>query len=219
MSTGPVASVVLILAALLSGCALSSKVDVWRLVTSGRDGYQQPEQVIQALDVRPGDQVAEIGAGDGYWIPWLSDAVGSEGRVYAVEVEADKVEALRRLVEEKGIGNVEVVFGRYEDPQLPDGAVDLAMTSKTYHHIDDRVAYFRRLRADLASDGRVAHLDDRPDLPFPLSWVTAGHTSEPDVIETEMTEAGYVRAADFDFVYTQSFLVYRPGVFVPPAED
>jgi len=198
-----------------SGCGAVPKVDLWRLVTSGRDGYQRPEMVIEALKLPRGARVAEIGAGDGYWLPWLSGAVGEKGRVYAVEVEADKVELLRQFVDDQGLDNVEVVFGRYEDPLLPDGSVDLAITSKTYHHIDERVAYFRRLRDDLAPHGRIAHLDDRPDLPFPLSWITAGHTSDPATIEEEMTEAGYRRLAEYDFIYPQSFLVY--GLVGTPA--
>jgi len=198
-----------------SGCGAVPKVDLWRLVTSGRDGYQRPEMVIEALKLPRGARVAEIGAGDGYWLPWLSGAVGEKGRVYAVEVEADKVELLRQFVDDQGLDNVEVVFGRYEDPLLPDGSVDLAITSKTYHHIDERVAYFRRLRDDLAPHGRIAHLDDRPDLPFPLSWITAGHTSDPATIEEEMTEAGYGRLAEYDFIYPQSFLVY--GLVGTPA--
>jgi len=175
--------------------------------------------VIEALDLRSGATVAEIGAGEGYWLPWLSRAVGKEGKVYAVEVEANKAESLRLLVNDEGFDNVEVVLGRYEDPLLLDGSVDLAITSKTYHHIEERVAYFRRLHRDLAPGGRVAHLDDRPDLPFPLSWITAGHTSESTMIEQEMTEAGYRRLAEFDFIYTQSFLVYAPVGAPTPAED
>jgi predicted methyltransferase len=196
-----------------------SKVDLWRLITSWRDGYQRPEMVIDALDIRSSATVAEIGAGEGYWLPWLSKAVGREGKVYAIEVEADKVEALRQLADDEGFGNVEVVLGRYDDPLLPDASVDLVITSKTYHHIEERVAYFRRLRGDLAPGGRVAHLDDRPDLPFPLSWITAGHTSDPAMIEEEMTEAGYRRLSEYDFIYTQSFLVYGPVGAPAGAED
>ncbi len=202
-----------------SGCGAIAKVDLWRLITSGRDGYQRPEMVIAALDVPSGATVAEIGAGEGYWLPWLSKAVGKDGKVYAVEVEAEEVERLRQFVDDEGLGNVEVVFGRFDDPLLPDGSVDLAITSKTYHHIEGRIAYFGSLRADLAPRGRVAHLDDRPDLPFPLSWLTAGHTSDPALIETEMTEAGYVRLAEFDFIYPQSFLVYGPVAAPTGAKD
>lgn len=206
-------------ALVVSGCGAAGKVDLWRLITAGRDGYQRPEMVIPALEIEPGAHVAEIGAGDGYWLPWLSDAVGTGGRVYAVEVESDKVEALRRRVDDEGMTNVEVVFGRYEDPMLPDATIDIAITSKTYHHIEDRVSYFRRLHDDLAPGGRVVHLDDRPDLPFPLSWVTSGHTSDPDLIDSEMTAAGYQQLARHDFVYTQSFLIYGPSATAAAQED
>jgi len=203
-------AVIVALGLTVSGCGLTAKVDLWRVLTSGRDGYQQPEKVVAALALAPGARVAEIGAGDGYWLPWLSEAVGDTGRVYAVEVEDDKAEELRESVERDGCANVEVILGRYEDPLLPDGGVDLAMTSLTYHHIEDRIDYFRRLRTDLAPGGRVAHLDDRPDLPFPLSWITSGHTSDPRTIKSEMAEAGYRLVEELDFLYVQSFTIYAP---------
>jgi hypothetical protein len=101
-----------------------------------------------------------------------------------------------------------VVFRRYEDPLIPDASVDLVMTPKTYHRVEDRVAYFRSLRDDLPPCGRVAHFDDRPDLPCPLRWMTAGHTSDSATIEEETTEAGHRRMAAFDFIHTQNLLVY-----------
>ncbi len=192
------------------GCA-SSKVDILRLVTSGRDGIQQPERVVQALGLRPGQRVAEIGAGGGYWLPFLSDAVGPDGTVYAVEVEEELVEKLRAVREQERLDNVEVIFGGYQDPLLPDGQVDVALTSKTYHHIEGRVAYFARLRADLAPGGRVAHLDDRDDLSAPLRWLpTRGHTSNAAEIDAEMKAAGYRKLESFDFLLMQSFQIYSP---------
>lgn len=197
----------------VTGCCSSGKVDLLRVVTSGRDGWQHPERVLEALDLQPGDRVAEIGAGDGYWLPWLSQAVGPAGRVYAVEVEADKVEALRERVEREGLANIEVVLGRYEDPLLPDAAIDVAFTCLTYHHIEDRSAYFARLRRDLAPDGRVVHLDDRDDLSAPVRWLpTRGHTSNVAQMDAEMEAAGYRRSATFDFLLLQTFRIYAPAL-------
>lgn len=210
MRSQPFFASLLVACVALSGCTLSSKVDLWRVATSGRDGYQQPEKVVEALDLSPGARVAEIGAGDGYWVPWLSDAVGPEGRVYAVEVEQEKVAALEDWVSEEGYENVEVILGDYDDPKLPDGEVDLAMTSMTYHHIEDRVPYFRRLQSDLAPGGRVAHIDNRVGLPFPISLMTEGHDSAVEDVEREMTDAGYGQRASHDFLYAQIFLVYAP---------
>ena len=199
---------VLLALALLSGAC---KVNPVRVAISGRDGWQHPERVIATLGIGPGDVVAEIGAGEGYWIPWLSRAVGPTGRVYAVDVEEEPIAALRALVANGSLANVEVVFGTFEDPLLPDREIDLVLTSLTYHHIDDRPAYFARLRLDLSGEGRVVHLDDRDDLPLLLRWMpTAGHWSSPERMHDEMTQAGYVRLDQFDFLLTQTFQVFEP---------
>lgn len=193
------------------GCSGASKIDVGQLLTSGRDGWQHPDRVIASLEIRPGDRVAEIGAGSGYWLSRLSDAVGSQGRVYAVEVEAELVEALKARVAREGLTNVEVVFGGYADPRLPDGEIDLAMTCLTYHHIEDHVAYFRGIKRDLSVRGRVVHLDDRPDSPAPISWFqSTGHWTDPNAIVEEMNEAGYRRSQAFDFLPAQSFQIFSP---------
>jgi ubiquinone/menaquinone biosynthesis C-methylase UbiE len=207
------------------GCSGLERIDVSRLVTSGRDGWQHPERVIESLEIEPGDRVAEIGAGSGYWLPWLSSAVGPEGRVYAVEVEAEKVMALEAFVHDEALENVTVVFGDFEDPKLPDAGIDLALTCLTYHHIEDRVEYFERLQLDLAAGGRVAHLDDRPDSPAPISWFQGeGHWTAPDAMVQEMGEAGYHMTEHYDFLPAQSFQVFVPdgatgeaGLAVRPA--
>ena len=203
--------VVPLLALGLCVAMLACKVDPLRVALSGRDGWQHPERVIEALAIQSGDVVAEIGAGEGYWLPWLSRAVGPAGRVYAVDVEDGLIEDLRAWVEREGLQNVEVVHGEYHDPRLPDGEIDLAITSLTYHHIEGRPAYFARLRTDLSPRGRVAHLDDREDLPRVIRWLeTEGHWSHPVQIREEMTLAGYRRVAQFDFLFTQSFQVFTP---------
>jgi len=199
------------LALTTAGCSGLSQIDVGRVLTSGRDGWQYPERVIESLEIRPGDRVAEIGAGSGYWLPWLSEAVGSEGRVYAVEVESNLVEDLESFVEDNDLHNVEVILGAYDDPQLPDGSIDLAITVLTYHHIEGRVDYFDRLRRSLREGGRVAHLDDRPDAKPPISWFQSdGHWTDPDAVAEEMTGAGYRRLSAFDFLPAQSFQIFVP---------
>lgn len=196
-------------AGFLTGCAPLAKVDYVGLVTGGRDGWQQPKRVIEALALEEGDHVAEVGAGDGYWLPFLSEAVGESGRVYAVEVEEDKVRALEAFVSEEGFDNVVVVLGEYEDPMLPDGQVDVAMTCLTYHHIEAREAYFRRLRVDLAPGGRVVHLDDFTG-PIPIRWIQGSHVSDPDAIVSEMAAAGYERTGSWDFLPVMSFQQFEP---------
>ena len=107
-----------------------------------RGGWQLPERVIASLEIAPGDSVADLGAGDGYFLPYLVDAVGPTGTVYAVDVESDKASALQQRVDEAGYENVVVVLGELEDPLLPNDQIDLILLVNTYHHIEDRPAYF-----------------------------------------------------------------------------
>ena len=197
-----------------------SQLDLGALLTRGRDGWQHPERVIASLDLERGDRVAEIGAGEGYWLPWLSAAVGPEGRVHAVEVTPALVARLESRVAAQSLANVDVILGGYDDPNLPEGGVDLALTCLTYHHIEDRVAYFRRLREDLDVGARVVHLDDRPDVAGPVGWfVSADHASDPEEVVREMRAAGYRRIDAHAFLPTQSFQVFAPDVGTARPDD
>jgi len=94
----------LLLAIPLIACSGLTKLDYSKLAS--RAGWQHPDRVIESLEIRPGSRVADIGAGDGYFVPYLSHAVGPEGRVYAVDVDPEKVEALEKRIREEGYPNV-----------------------------------------------------------------------------------------------------------------
>src|SRR5262249_27498358 len=118
--------------ALLAGC-----ISLKRFAYEGlsRDRWQQPERVIAALGIRPGDRVADLGAGSGYFTVRLADAVGPGGKVYAVDVDEAMNGYLRDRLRRAGIDNVEVILGRFDDPLLPNGGVDLVLVVDTYHHL------------------------------------------------------------------------------------
>lgn len=170
-----------------------------------RDEWQQPERVIDSLEIAPGMRVADIGAGGGYFTFRLADAVGPSGRVYAVDVDDDMIGYLGERAVSEQRSNVTVVRGEFEDPLLPNGAIDLVFTSNTYHHIahEGRVAYFQTVRADLAPGARVAILDLRKGPLF-----ARDHFTPRAKIVEEMREAGFRELASFDFIEEQSFTVF-----------
>ena len=156
----------------------------------------------------PGARVADVGAGDGYFTFRLADAVGPQGHVYAVEVTDALVDELRAETGRRGYQNITVVRGAFDDPRLPDGAVDLAFFSGVFHHLEDREAYFEHLQQDLAGGGRVAIIDGAPDplhklfMPF--------HYESAEAVDREMTAAGYRRTEVFDFLPMLHFQVFVP---------
>jgi ubiquinone/menaquinone biosynthesis C-methylase UbiE len=198
-------TVVLTLAVLLSGCSGVTRLD---FASWGRAIWQRPEDVIRALALPPGAKVADIGAGKGYFVPYLSDAVGKGGRVYAVEVEADLTQAMESRFADAS--NVEVVLGGFEDPLLPDGQIDLVLIVNTYHHIEDRELYFRKLLADLAPEGRVAVIEPDAELTGILGlFVEDGHGGRVSDVEREMREAGYRRIESIDLLPIQIFAIFE----------
>ncbi|MFQ6673344.1 MAG: class I SAM-dependent methyltransferase [Fidelibacterota bacterium] len=104
-----------------------------------RDRWQHPKRVIESLQIDSGDHVVDLGAGGGYFTFKLADAVGKTGKVYAVDVEEDMTEYLKRLARKKGYSNVEVLLGKFDDPLLPDSLANLIVVSNTYHHLENRV--------------------------------------------------------------------------------
>src|SRR3990167_1555747 len=98
------------LLALVVGCA---SVKRWAYEGFNRDSWQKPEQVVRSLGIKPGDYVADLGAGGGYFTFRLSQAVGSSGKVYAVDVDQGMVEYLKQRTVDEGRRNVEVILAEY----------------------------------------------------------------------------------------------------------
>jgi len=194
----------LLLAALLfSGCAALKQCAYEGL---SRDDWQQPDRVIQSLQIRPGDSIADLGAGSGYFTFRLAEAAGPSGRVYAVDIDPDMISLIEAKAKERGVQNVEAVLARPADPSLPQGGIDLIFTSNTYHHIENRVRYFTALRKVLRPGGRAAVIEfDR------RSWLSGlfKHYTPREFIKREMEQAGYRLAHEFNFLDRQSFLLFE----------
>ncbi len=170
-----------------------------------RDEWQQPARVVLALGLAQGDRVADLGAGGGYFTFRLAEAVGPSGRVYAVDVDSDMTELLRGRAHSEGHANVEAVLAGPDDAKLPAGEIDLIFACNTYHHLEDRSAYFARVKAALRGRARVAVIEYRPG----SGWFGGtSHATPPEEIEREMAAAGFQLVERHDFLERQSFLVF-----------
>jgi predicted methyltransferase len=169
-----------------------------------RDQWQQPDKVVAALNLKPGNTVADLGSGGGYFTFRLAQAVAPNGKVYAVDVDRDMIALVAERARREAPAIVETIVAKPNDPALP-GTVDLVFPSNTYHHIDDRVAYFTNLRKYLRPGGRVAIIDfDR------RAWIEGllRHYTPSEFIQREMEQAGYVLQKNNDFLDRQSFLIF-----------
>lgn len=169
-----------------------------------RDGWQKPQQVIAALNVADDAAVADLGAGTGYFTVRLAQAL-PRGRVYAVDLEPDMVRHVEQRARQMNLGNVTAVLAAGDDARLP-ARVDRVLVVNTYHHIEAREAYFRRLAEALKPGGEIAIIDYTRESPFGPP-VAARLT--PATVKAEMQRAGYVLAAEHAFLPHQYFLVFR----------
>ena len=185
-------------------------VERWEKVFDdpARAKWQQPAAIVQALALAPGMAVADVGAGTGYLERLLSTAVGPRGTVYAVEVEPNLVTHLRARAEREGTANVIPVLGSTANPRLPAGHVDRVLFVDTYHHINDRVDYFRRLREGLAPGGWVVIVDweKREDTIGP----ELAHRLAREQVTNEMDRAGYRTLETAVRLPHQYVLVFTP---------
>ncbi len=174
-----------------------------------RDKWQHPEQVIQVLEIQPGQHIADLGSGSGYFTFRFADAVGPAGKVYAVDVDQEMNKYLEKQAGKRGCQNIEVVLAQHHDPLIPKDGVDLIFTCNTYHHIKDRVAYFSNIRKYLRPGGRVAIIDFSGKGWFQKIFP---HFTASAVIKKEMESAGYHLQHEFDFLPRQHFLVFSKNI-------
>jgi ubiquinone/menaquinone biosynthesis C-methylase UbiE len=154
-----------------------------------RDEWQKPRELVAAIQIDKGDSVADLGAGTGYLLPFLVEAAGPTGTVFAVEVENSLLEHLRGRAETLGARNVVPVLASLDDARLPDGSLDRIVILDTFHHLDDRLHYFERLEKDLAEDGRIAIVDWKKE-PLP-EGPPPTHKISRETVVAEMQAAGF----------------------------
>jgi cyclopropane fatty-acyl-phospholipid synthase-like methyltransferase len=169
-----------------------------------RDAWQMPDRVIAALDLKPGQIVADIGSGTGYFTIRLAK-LGTVSKVYAADIEPSMGTYVRKRAATEGLHNVVAVQSAADSPNLPE-PVDLVLIVDTYHHIGDREVYFRKLAKSLKPGGRVAIIDFRLESP-------EGPPKEfrfpPEKFKAEMAKAGYQLAKQYDFLPRQQFLIFE----------
>ncbi|APW58658.1 Ubiquinone/menaquinone biosynthesis C-methyltransferase UbiE [Paludisphaera borealis] len=128
-----------------------------------RDKWQHPEEIVAALALTPGATVADIGAGTGYMVAHLSEAVGERGTVIPIDVEQAMITYLTRRGEELGPAKIVPHKARGDSPELHDDSVDGVITLNTWHHIKGREAYAKKVYAGLKRGGRFVVVDSEVD--------------------------------------------------------
>ena len=177
------ALILALLPALASAQRVHRSADEWLrlLETPQRLARLKPLEVIAALKLKPGQTVADIGAGTGVLTVPMARAVGTSGSVYAVDLDKEAVDYIEERCTEQGIVNVKGVVGTADDPGMPVN-VDLVLLNESLRYIEKRAEYLKLLGEYLNPEGRIAISEflpeAYPDRPDPTLTVTEAQATE-----------------------------------------
>jgi ubiquinone/menaquinone biosynthesis C-methylase UbiE len=177
----------------LCGQAPRAAVESPEAAQAKRERALKMPEIIQALGLKSGSRVADIGAGDGEYEVALARVVADGGRVFAEDINAGSIQRLRERVEHDHLGNVEVIEGTAADPKLPAGSLDGVLMVITYHEIADHETMLEHVRASLKPGGRLVVVDMPPHktLTRPRADQTKNHVIAADLVQAEVQEAGF----------------------------
>jgi len=120
-----------------------------------RDQWQQADNIIGHLNLKQGDKVGDIGSHEGYMTMKLTKVVGRTGKVYAVDVQQNRLDKLNGILKDEGVTNVTTIKGDYDNPHLPLNTLAGAIIIDTYHEMDDHDDMLRHIKAALKMGGRL----------------------------------------------------------------
>lgn len=172
-----------------------------------RDEWQKPVEILEALDLKSGDIVADIGSGAGYFTGWLSQAVGSRGWIYAVDISEEAIRLLNEKVEFYPIKNITPVLCTESDLRLPPHSLDTAFLMNTFSVVKKKDQMLSNVMTALKSRGRLIIIDWRATKEGPLGPPRAERLPEEKVIQNT-ERAGFKLLRKHDLLPSQYFLEF-----------
>jgi precorrin-6B methylase 2 len=172
-----------------------------------REKEEHPEVVMDALGLRGGEVVADLGAGSGYFTFRIAPRVGKTGKVLAVEIQDEMLETIRRRAGALKVTNVEEIKGSETDPKLPAGGLDLVLMVDVYHELAYPFEVMTKVREALKPGGRVVFVEYRKEDPqLPIKEV---HKMSVDQLKKEMKAVGLTHVRTVENLPSQHIVIFE----------
>ncbi|RMH09197.1 MAG: methyltransferase domain-containing protein [Nitrospirae bacterium] len=200
---------------ILVGCHAHQAGNIEEYIQSlerpSRDTYQQPDRVLQALNLQPGMAIADLGAGSGYFTRRFAHALDPAGLVIAVDVDPRMLEYNQaHLANSNASAPVKFILALPDDPSLPAQSVDLIFLCNVYHHLTNHAAYMAKAKAALKPNGRVAIIDFYHDARSGVLGFPKHHLVPRERVIHDMEQAGFQLLKEHTFLPRQYFLEFAP---------
>ncbi|MGA2356074.1 MAG: class I SAM-dependent methyltransferase [Terriglobales bacterium] len=169
----------------------------------GRDRRLHINRVMDMLGIKPGKNVADIGAGSGWFTALAARRVTASGTVYAVDINPEAIQYIDERAKKEHLQNIKTILSPPDDPQIPANCIDAVLLLKTYHEIAHPVALLKNLRSSLKPGAKIGIIDRNGN--------GENHGVSKDVVVREAAEAGYELRDTQDFVKSDGmdyFLIF-----------
>jgi ubiquinone/menaquinone biosynthesis C-methylase UbiE len=163
-----------------------------------REVFALRHEIVESLDLKRGVAIADVGAGTGLFMELFAEAVGVDGKVYAVEISPKFVEHLRERALRGGLQQVEVVESEERFVPLPEASIDVAFLCDTYHHLEYPQTVVRSLRRALRPGGRLVVVDFDRDSATSRKWVLEHVRAGKQKVSTEIASSGFTLEKQLD---------------------
>ena len=166
------------------------------------------DQILEKLTLKPGQSIADIGSGGGYFTYRFAKAVGEKGQVYAVDTNQEFLKFIKKQSAEQELNNIITLLTASGHPDLPEHMFDYIFFRNVTHHLPNRINYFKSLSKALKPNGKIVIIEYNGGGGF-LSFQRLHRHSVPlDLLIEEMKQAGYKLQKSYDFLSEQSFSIF-----------
>ena len=168
-----------------------------------RDKRLHVDRVMDLLSIAPGKSVADVGAGSGWFTVRAAARVGTEGAVYAEDINPEAIDYITQRAAREKLPNIHPILGAVDDTKLPPASVDAVLILKTYHEFAHPIPLMEKLKSSLKPGAKIGIIDRNGN--------GTDHGIMPDVVEREMAEAGFKRLGKYDFTKSDGqdyFLIF-----------
>jgi arsenite methyltransferase len=166
------------------------------------------DEIMQMLSVQPGQTIADIGSGGGYFTFRFAQIVGASGRVYAVDTNQEFLDFIQQQATKQGVSNVITLRTSSEHPDLPKRTFDIIFLRNVTHHLSNRIAYFKRLKEVLKANGTLVIIEFDGRGGFFSFQRLHRHFIPQHVLIEETQQAGFVLLNHYDSLSEQSFMMF-----------
>lgn len=177
------------------------------LEREGRDKEEKPEVVMAAMELQPGQTVAEIGAGTGYFSRRIAKVIGPTGKVLAVDIQAPMLDLLKEYAAKEGVRNITPILGTETDPRLPPHGVDRILMVDVYHEFQQPEPMLAHIRDSLAPGGTVTLVEYRAE-DDSAAHILKEHRMTAEQVLAEWTAAGFQLANQIETLPSQHIFIF-----------